>query len=291
VEINSPGGDVFAALAIYNALKSSGKDVAVKVLGVAASAASLIAMAGDKILMPKNSFMMIHNPWSSAIGNADELRQTAETLDKIGQSLKATYAAKTGMGDAELSAMLAKDTWLTADEALAMGFATEVVDDVQAFARFDMSRAELPDAVKAVFTAANRARDEGRGEPGATATIAESIEAAAQTAGMGEYAELLVASCGNLDDATRKMTEVREIRSLCAFANRKDLAHPAVRKGLGIAEVRALILNDMAAQDENTHTSTARNQDYQSVTTGTEKPKVTTASLWASHSHGKVRKV
>lgn len=63
VEINSPGGDVFAGLAIYNALKGSGKEIVVKVMGVAASAASLIAMAGDKIIMPKNTFMMIHNPW------------------------------------------------------------------------------------------------------------------------------------------------------------------------------------------------------------------------------------
>ena len=93
MEINSPGGDVFAGLAIYNALKGSGKEIVVKVMGVAASAASLIAMAGDKIVMPKNTFLMVHNPWSVAMGNAEELRQTADTLDKIGESLKATYAA------------------------------------------------------------------------------------------------------------------------------------------------------------------------------------------------------
>ena len=96
LEINSPGGDVFAGLAIYNGLRNSGKTINVKVLGLAASAASLVAMAGDTIEMPENAFLMIHNPWSFAAGDANDMRATADVLDKIGASLVTTYANRTG---------------------------------------------------------------------------------------------------------------------------------------------------------------------------------------------------
>lgn len=174
VEINSPGGDVFAGLAIYNALKSSGKEIVVRVMGVAASAASLIAMAGDKIIMPKNTFMMIHNPWSFATGNADALRETADTLEKIGFSLRATYARRTKMSEEDLEPLLAKDTWMTAEEALGLGFATEVVDEVTAQAKFDVARADLPQAVAALFAVAKAAADPA---PSAEGDTTPSLEA------------------------------------------------------------------------------------------------------------------
>ena len=188
VEINSPGGDAFAGLAIYNALKSSGKEIVVKVMGVAASAASLIAMAGDKIIMPKNTFMMVHNPWSFAMGNADELRDTADTLDKIGASLQATYVSRTGQSEDKIKELLSKDTWLTADESLELGFATEVVDDIKAMAVFDMDRAELPEAVRAVFKAAvvppedEPADDTTEADEKPADPMAEQIEARAKAA-------------------------------------------------------------------------------------------------------------
>lgn len=292
VEINSPGGDVFAGLAIYNALKGSGKEIVVKVMGVAASAASLIAMAGDKIVMPKNTFLMVHNPWSVAMGNAEELRQTADTLDKIGESLKATYAAKTGLSDEELSTMLATDTWLTADEALAKGFATEVVDDVKAQASFDMQRANLPEAVKAVFQAASeqmQAESEEVAEPQSELplepTVAESIEQAAQAAQMGEFSSLWVAACASVEEAKSRIAQAREINSVCAFAKRPEIAASAIRAGKSVADVRAEILADMAQEDERTHTDT-RNKNFVQPTRN-EGPGVTTASLWASHSRGK----
>ncbi len=89
--INSPGGSVFDAIAMYNALRQHTASVEVTVMGVAASAASLVAMSGDKIVMPENAFMMIHNPLNFAYGNADDLRDMAEILDKIGASLVATF--------------------------------------------------------------------------------------------------------------------------------------------------------------------------------------------------------
>ena len=110
VEINSPGGDVFAGLAIYNGLRASGKKINVKVMGIAASAASLVAMAGDEIEMPENAMMMIHNPWTFAVGDADELRATADVLDKIGTSLVTTYAKRTGKDEDEIKSMLDTET-------------------------------------------------------------------------------------------------------------------------------------------------------------------------------------
>lgn len=149
VEINSPGGDVFAGIAIYNGMRQSGKKINVKIMGVAASAASLIAMAGDTIDMPENTFMMVHNPWSFAMGSAEDMRDTADMLDKIGSSLVATYAKRTGKSDEEIKALLDAETWMTAQEAVEAGFATTVSDAIAAKAEFDMDR--VPANVKAVL--------------------------------------------------------------------------------------------------------------------------------------------
>lgn len=251
VEINSPGGDVFAGLAIYNMLKASGKEIVVKVMGVAASAASLIAMAGDRIIMPKNTMMMVHNPWSFAIGNADELRETADVLDKIGTGLLATYAAKTGLDEAEVGALLAKDTWMTADEALAKGFATEVVDAIEAKAKFDLD--ELPESVRALFKAAEPPQARKPNAP-----LAKVIREMAVTAGLEDHADFLAVSCVDRASAEARITECVDIRDICAFAQRPDDATEFVRKGTSLAEARIAILNAMAAADQ--HTSNVRSE-------------------------------
>lgn len=154
LDINSPGGDVFEALTIFNYLKRHSAKVTVTVGGVAASAASLIAMAGDAIIMPNNTMMMIHNPWTWAAGNADELREQADMLDKIGGALFNTYQSRTGMEAEALQAMLATDTWLTADECLANGFCDQVVDPITASAVFDVSK--FPEQAQAVFAVAKQ---------------------------------------------------------------------------------------------------------------------------------------
>lgn len=296
VEINSPGGDVFAALAMYNALKGSGKTINVKVMGVAASAASLVAMAGDKIVMPKNTFMMIHNPWSFAAGNADELREQASVLDKIGDSLLATYAAKTGLGEEELGEMLAKDTWLTADEALEKGFATEVIDAVEAQASFDMARADLPEAVGAVFAQAQEdtppADDPPAEEPPAEDPPAEDapvenpvaaqIEAAAVKAGLGEFSAVFAVKSDSFETARAMISSALEIKALCAIAKKPEVGEKAIRAGKGLEEVRAELIAAMADADADNHTDTSQQNKERS--TGTHaKSQVTTSALWTSH--------
>lgn len=305
VEINSPGGDVFAGLAIYNALKGSGKEIVVKVMGVAASAASLVAMAGDKIVMPKNTFMMIHNPWSFAKGNADELRDTADTLDKIGGALLATYAAKTGMSEDDLKPLLAKDTWMTADEALASGFATEVIEDVKAKASFDMGRADLPAAVKAVFAASQEADEAAaaaaaQAEADAAATakaeadaaaqaeadaaalaanpLADQIVASAKAAGLEAHATVFALSCTTMADAQARMASAREIVALCALAKRPDDAGRAIRLNTPVATVREQLIAALAEADEHTDGIKPNKADATSARSGVD-PK----AIWTSH--------
>lgn len=126
VYINSPGGDVFAGQAIYSMLRRHTATKLVYVDGLAASAASLVAMAGDRVIMPRNAMMMIHNPWTIAWGDANELRKIADELDKIRESLIAVYEDKTRMDRDRIIEMLDAETWMTAEEAVEMGFADEI---------------------------------------------------------------------------------------------------------------------------------------------------------------------
>lgn len=139
--INSPGGDVFDGVAIYNILQRVKSDKNIKVDvhidGMAASIASIIAMVGDKIYMPANSMIMIHNPWTYTTGNAIELRKTAEELDKICDSMKTIYLKRFNQTDEKLTELLDSETWLTADEALEYGLCDEVLEEVKMVAKFD----------------------------------------------------------------------------------------------------------------------------------------------------------
>ncbi|MCW6116603.1 head maturation protease, ClpP-related [Lactiplantibacillus plantarum] len=130
LHINSPGGSVFEGIAITNMLKQNNAKVNVYVDGLAASIASVIAMSGDTIFMPKNSMMMIHNPWTMAVGNATELRKQADDLDQITKSSVQTYLDKAGdkLDEATLKQLMDDETWLTADESVSYGLADEVLE-------------------------------------------------------------------------------------------------------------------------------------------------------------------
>jgi len=127
VRINSPGGDVFAGVALYNMLNEHQGDVTVKVDGIAASIASLISMAGDKIVMLPGSMMMVHNPWTMAAGNAEDLEQVVESLKKCAESMLPIYVARTGQTEDKIKELLKAETWLTAEDAVELGFADEAV--------------------------------------------------------------------------------------------------------------------------------------------------------------------
>ena len=130
VHINSPGGDVMAGAEIYSALREHSMNgegkVTVIITALAASAASIVAMAGDRILMHPVAYMMIHNPWTLAIGDAKELRKTAKTLDEISEGLISAYRVRTGKDREELKKLLDNETWMSAATCVEEGFADEI---------------------------------------------------------------------------------------------------------------------------------------------------------------------
>ena len=129
VRINSPGGSVFDGVAIRAQLEQWAAGVDVKVDGIAASAASYIATAGDKVSMAEGSMLMVHDPWTFAIGNAAEMQKAAATLDKIADSMVGAYAKKSGKSNEEVRQTMKDETWLSADEAIAYGLADEKSDE------------------------------------------------------------------------------------------------------------------------------------------------------------------
>jgi len=128
VNLNSPGGDFFEGVAIYNLLRQHKAKVTVQVMGLAASAASVIAMAGDEILMGDGSFLMIHNAWAVAVGNRHDMKAASEQLAPFDEAMAEVYAARSGKSVKEASAMMDAETWIGASQAIKDGFATGMVD-------------------------------------------------------------------------------------------------------------------------------------------------------------------
>lgn len=142
--INSPGGQIFDGIAIYNALRRHRAQVDVQVDGIAASIAAVIAMAGETITMLQGSQMMIHDAMGLAFGDADEMREQADFLDQQSDVIAGIFAKRTGVPITDVRDLMHDETWMTADEAVERGFADEADDgepdeDAQAVAHFDLS--------------------------------------------------------------------------------------------------------------------------------------------------------
>ena len=127
VWINSPGGDCIAAAQIYNMLTAYKGNVTIKIDGIAASAASVIAMAGNKVLMSPVSMMMIHNPATIAFGDHNEFAKAIEMLDEVKESIINAYVIKTGLSRTKLSHLMDSETWMNANKAIELGFADDVI--------------------------------------------------------------------------------------------------------------------------------------------------------------------
>lgn len=149
LRINSNGGNVFDGIAIYNYLKTHKATVNVHIDGLAASIASIIAMAGDTINIADNGWMMIHDPWVMTAGTAGELRKAADTMDGVRDTLLDTYMKRAKGKRDEVAAMMASETWLNANDAKKHGFADNVTGAMKlaASARSDWFR-NIPQALK-----------------------------------------------------------------------------------------------------------------------------------------------
>ena len=283
VEINSPGGDVFAGLAIYNGLRASGKKINVKVLGLAASAASLVAMAGDTIEMPENAFMMIHNPWGFAMGGADEMRNTADVLDKIGTGLVSTYAKRTGKTDQEITALLDAETWMTAQEAVDAGFATSVTTALAVKASYSEDR--LPENVRLAFKAQAPTTDDSAPAEAPAPVFGETLAAQVQTiadaAGLGQYAAMWGAdpALRNTEQVTARAELAREVQALCVLAKRPEMADKFIKAATPLQDVRADIFAALEADYEHVDTAPPAKQTQNS---GAQPSAVKGADIWAA---------
>jgi len=130
LHINSPGGLVFDGITIFNLLKQHPANVTTYIDGLAASIASVIALAGDRVIMAENALFMIHKASGMVYGNSDDMRDFAEKLDKVNSSIATTYISKTKKDEKEIDNLMSAETWLTADEALEMGFVDEVAGEI-----------------------------------------------------------------------------------------------------------------------------------------------------------------
>ena len=148
VWINSPGGDCVAAAQIYNMLMEYPGQVTVKIDGIAASAASVIAMAGTRVMMSPVSMLMIHNPMTFAFGNTAEMQKAIDMLGEVKESIINAYEIKTGMSRAKLSRLMDAETWMNANKAVELGFADEILQ------RDSSSENEMTEAVATAFSRA-----------------------------------------------------------------------------------------------------------------------------------------
>ncbi len=162
LRINSPGGDVFQGLTIYRLLVDHPAKIVAHIDGLAASIASVIAMAATDIRISEAGFLMVHNAWGVAIGNAEEMRTMASLLDKTTGSIRDVYVARTGNTADAVRAWMDGETWFSASEAVASGFADTVVDNLRIAARVDLSKhrfANLPTAMSAATPNADAVRE------------------------------------------------------------------------------------------------------------------------------------
>jgi ATP-dependent Clp endopeptidase proteolytic subunit ClpP len=140
LHVNCVGGEVFDGMAIYNTLKKYKGKVVAYIEGIAASMGSIIPLAADEIIMSENSLYMIHNAWGGAMGEASDMRKTANLLDKLSAEIANIYSKKTGLPISQLEEMMDEETWFNSEEALQYGFIDRVSDAVMVAAKYDMSK-------------------------------------------------------------------------------------------------------------------------------------------------------
>ena len=268
LRLNSPGGSVFDAVAIHNALKRHEGTVTVWIDGIAASAASYIAMAGDEIVMPENAFLMIHDPAGLVMGTAEDMRAMAEALDKVKGSLVSGYATKSGRTPEEVSALMAAETWFDAGDAVAQGFADRLIEPVRIAAQFDIGRfrnapPELVETIDGAATDAETAPDghgSGTGEADSAGTEDEAVQADGAVphpdGGVGDGADPArpatdpeAAGCVAVSNAApdagairaETLAHARAVVDLCRLAGQPQMAGRFLDQDASLDEVRAAL--------------------------------------------------
>lgn len=256
VHINSPGGDVFGALNIANALRdqrvTKGRTVETIVDGLAASAASIIAMAGAPMRMSDIGLLMIHDAWTIAAGNARDMRKVADELDKIRDaSIIPAYQWHSALSAEEIAALMADETWMDADEAVENGFADEKVAGLKAAASIHpgaVAKLAIPDRFRARVDALLDKPVPPPPPPAAAAAV--DVLRMCREGGCLDVAETLITAgatveqvqarvAGEREARQRAQARENEIRGLCDKAKHPDLAASYIAGGMAVEQVRA----------------------------------------------------
>lgn len=251
VFVNSPGGDVFDAIAILNALRMSGKEIEVTVMGLAASAASYITLAGDKRIMPDNAMQMVHNASTGIYGNAQELAEMVELLNKMDANLQATFVSRTGLSAEKVAELLSTDTWLTAAQCLELGLCDEVVPAIKMDAAYEVDR--LPENVRALFEAAKPAVEPKADPTPPEPTFAEAATAAMKGAGLEAHTAAWLTKLETVEQVTAAIGEARQITTFLAAIGKPEMTDRFVSAASTYAEMRKAVLAERQKVDDETH--------------------------------------
>jgi len=220
IRINSPGGSLFEGISIFNTLERHSAKKVVTVDGLAASIASVIAMAGDTVIMPRNAIMMIHDPFGMTIGDAKEHRKMAEGLDKIKEGLISAYQRKTKMSNQDIADLMSDETWMTAVEAVEWGFADEVAEPMRMAASMNFDLSKFKHAPKNIFNF----------EKGRDCKMANDVDKEHEKFELRQIAE------------RQRSTEILAIGKTCNF---KDEAMSAVEEGISIEDFRKFVMGEL----------------------------------------------
>ncbi|MGF6220940.1 head maturation protease, ClpP-related [Pseudomonas sp. YL-218 TE3947] len=262
VAFNSIGGDLFDGLAIHNALSRLGERCTGRVDALAASAASVAVCGAHRVVVAENAMLMIHNPWTYASGDAEDLRKVATALDQALEVIIAAYKAKApNIDEVELRRLVNAETWLTAREAVALGLADEVGDGVQIKACLGQGTVMqkyqhtpqalldlLNEPMKPTEPVVNNPEPPA---PGAdAAALALLITQSCNQGGMSNLIETLLATTKLVDEATVKaaITQAKAIRDLCVAARLPEFAVEFVQAGLDTGAVRARLFDKVVGK-------------------------------------------
>lgn len=261
---NTIGGDLFDGLAIHNALSRLGERCTARIDALAASAGSVAACGAHRMVMASNAMLMVHNPWTYTAGDAEDLRKVADVLDQTFEAIIAAYKAKApDIDDAELRRMVNDETWLTAQEALALGLADEVGNGVDVKAclgrgavmqRYRQTPKALLDQLETEPASDNPPDNPSPTDPPSNDTVnstalALMITQACSTAGISNLVESLIASTKLADEATVQaaITQAKSVRDLCVAARLPELTAEFVKAGLDKQAVQARLFDKLVS--------------------------------------------
>ena len=264
VHVNSPGGDWAESIAIANTLRAQsrekGRSVEILIEAIAASGASLITSAGAPIKIASNAVVMVHNPQGMlrVIGEAKDMRSAADSMiaamDAIRATMVTTYRWVSQLSAEAIEALMDATTWMGAEEAVANGFASEIMDPIEVTAHHDprsvKALGEIPEAyrerVELLTQKSDRSDESDRSDsdPDIPGILAEC-----KAAGCLDLAEDLIAAKATREEARARATEAKEIRGLCAAAKLPELAEGYIRARVAVADVKAQLTIITAKMD------------------------------------------